>query len=339
MSVIAFESERILVTDEQLREWVVPPDMRNEEGAPIQVRGPCPRCGHNTTADVVVSVLAVAQSVEGVTLPPMQERVTRVVECNCGISHPQSVTPGAAKPVSPDAKGAGEPAPTVKSCGRWWLVTILLDPELEHPVRTGDESLLEAAQAVQAAVADEETRIRGSAEKWIAGVSALLSLFGLSGVVVAKDGFADLPAVAAWIAGGLVGVALLAATFAVYLSYRAAYGWPVPVDIRNDEKLREWFAARRMRVVTAASNLRNGVQLACGALAALSMAVAVVWFWPGEDPEPVVQVTLTDDSSVCGELLASKEAGTIRVRSSAGVLTVIEASRIQRVAAKQKCPT
>jgi hypothetical protein len=331
---IEFKTERLLVTDEQLESWLV--SMRNEAGMPIQVRGPCPRCGHETAADIELGLLAMTQSGQHFALPPPRERITRVVDCECDSPHPRPLPPGAA-PAAPS--GPPTPPPSEDSCGRWWLVSVPLAAGVDQAVRAGDQSLLDAARAVQAALATEETRIRTSAEKWIAGVAALLTLFGLSGVVVGKDGFAGLPTSGASAAAVLAAVALAAAGGAVLFSYRAAYGWPVPVDIGDDDKLREWFSKRRKRLHAAASDLQNSVKVACLALAALAGAVAIIWFWPREDPKPMVRVTLEDESFVCGHLLASKDDGTMRVLSTDGVVTMLEISSIQRVHVPDKCPT
>jgi hypothetical protein len=340
-----FKNERVLATDVQLMAWRV--TMRNEEGLPVQVRGPCPWCGHDTSADVPLDVLAVAQSGVSDQLPPPRERVTRVADCQCGMPHPRPAPQREATPASagPDGGGdqpsAGQSAPPVDSCGRWWLMSVTLATDVVQPVRAGDESLLAAAKAVQGAVAGEETRVRTSAEKWIAGVAALLALFGLSGVVVGKDAFAGLPPPGAITAAVLTGIALIAAAASVVRSYKAAYLWPVPTDIGDDVELRAWFGQRRARVATAATDLVWAVKGACIALALLAGAIGVIWFWPREAPRPMVTVALADDSIVCGRLLDTSESATatIRVRRTNGEVEVLDVGEVATINVTVECRT
>ncbi|MGI8806502.1 MAG: hypothetical protein ACR2KK_01350 [Acidimicrobiales bacterium] len=201
-----------------------------------------------------------------------------------------------------------------------------------------DDTLLGAARALQGAVADETSRVRGAAEKWIAAVTALLGTFSLAGVALGKEGIGALPKEGKLAAGLAVLLALSAAVRAIRHAYRAAYGWPVITDVGDDEKLRKWHEERRGRLAQAIADLDTGITSAVTSLACLAVAVGLVLFWPTDAPKPLVQVTRSDSSDTCGTLLDTTAAPQVRVKQATGVVVSIPSGDIQSVKAVKKCP-
>ena len=311
--VVTYRAERLLVTDQQLADWEVVDD---GQGRPIQAEGPCPSCQHRTDGEVKLTVYGHGAGGVSATLAPV-ERITRVFECACGMTHMTETDP---------------PEPQ-DSCGRWWLASIRLAADGPgQRVRRGiDDTLLSAAKALEAAGDAEETRLRAAAGHWTAGVAALLGLFGVSGVVVGKDSLLGLTLGARVAAGVLTCLALVSAGAAIVLSYRAAYGWPVLDDVGDDDKLRQWFESRRGHLKVAADELKNAVRWALIALGLLAAALALIWFRPSQPARPVVQVNRTDESSICGTLLDTSASGTVRIKTPAGEVQVVKVTDIQSV--------
>lgn len=328
---ILFKHVRITVSDADVESWIVE---RDSGGQPQRIKGPCPACGHETETDIDLSVLASVQS--GILpLPPASQRVTRVITCACQESHP---VPKAPKKVGDADSVEVDPDPDpAESCGRWWLATITLNADGEQEVHAGDPAMLKAARAVEKSIDGEEARVRVSAEKWIAGIAALLPLFGLTGVIAGKDSLSGISDPWPAIAAGVAGLALICAAAAILLSYGAAYDWPVEIDVDDDEKLETWFRDRRERIRGAASDLRNGVFAACATLMLLAAALGIVWFGPRDTPEPLVKVTATTGSFACGHLLKSAKGRVVRVQRDDGTVAAYKAREVSAVAPVKSC--
>ncbi|MFI5529953.1 hypothetical protein ACIA8O_15565 [Kitasatospora sp. NPDC051853] len=315
---LGYEPEQYPVTDEALARWTV----RRSGREIVAIEGPCPRCGHPTEQRVEERIFTGGAGAAAAPVAPA-DRMTRLCGCACGQDHP-------------GAKEATERT----GCGSWWVVTIVRAEGLKASVRVAqDPNLLPALREAQEIGRTEAARIRSSAEKWIAGVSALLGLFGLTGVVVGKDAFTGLDAAARWVAGGATLLALGLAAAAVVCSYKAAYPFPVEVDIGNDQRLALWFAGRRRHLRKSVGNLRMGVALSLMSLAALVAAVACLWFWPRSAPSgSLVEMTLADDSRVCGELLDSRADRELRVRRADGTVRTVDAAALVRLGNSASCP-
>jgi hypothetical protein len=68
-----------------------------------------------------------------------------------------------------------------------------------------------------------------------------------------------------------------------------------------------------------AAYLKDGVRAAGAALAALAVTVGLLWFAPPSTPVvPLVEVTLTNGSQVCGTLLPVTPGATLIRRASDG---------------------
>lgn len=176
-----------------------------------------------------------------------------------------------------------------------------------------------------------------SGENWIGAITALIALFGLSGVAVGEDSLDGLPGEGKAVAVAALIVALLAAVRAVLRSHRAAYGWPTPVDVGDDHELRTWHESRRPRFREAANDLKEGVTAACATVAALAVAVGVIWLWPRDTPTPQVEITRDDDNITCGDLLATTTDGSLRIRGGGGEVTTIEVSDVRSLNPTKKC--
>ena len=200
-------------------------------------------------------------------------------------------------------------------------------------VAADDYSLLAAATALsqdepkqagdnEPTASKEQSQIQASAEKWIAGVTALFGLFGLGGLVVGKDTVASLGPTGKILTGVALLVAVGLAAMAVVFSYRAAYGWPKVVNLEEDQALAAWYKKRQGYAGRAATFLRVSVWFAGGALAALLTAVGFVWYLPGSTPiTPLVQLTLSNGTHPCGELVNSSTNGHLTIQPSSGTPT------------------
>jgi hypothetical protein len=316
---LAYRVERVLVTDEDLTSWTV----RLDEGVPVSAAGPCPACGHGTSYEVALHVASMGLAGDVDARPP--SAVTRVFECECHRSH--------------TAPEASSPAASKDNCGRWWLVTIRLDEEGQR-IRAGyDDTLLGAAKALNAQVAAEESSVRSSAEKWIAGVTALYGLFGFSGLVLGKDGLTGLPFWGRLVAAVLAGLGLLLAAVAIRKSYRAAYGWPTIDDVSNDEKLKAWEKDRHAALPKVVTEFRRGVQASLWSVLVLALALGAILFWPRDVARPITSATLADDSIVCGSLLDTSTAGELRIRKSDGTVAVVPFGEVRKIKSVATCVT
>lgn len=330
---LAYSAERCFVADEDLKDWQVVEESDDDDHLPLELAGRCPSCSHLTQSDFTSDVVGVAQA--GAGAPDPAEWATRVVSCACGVGHPKP----AAASAQADSYGQQASEAAVASCGRWWLMSIRVTASGDGPrFRAAyDESLLTAARALQGAVADESSRVRASAEKWIAGVTAVFGIFGLSSIALGKEGIGALPLPGRIVAGAVALLALIAAASAIFHSYRAAYGWPVITDVGNDEELRAWHKGRRLRLGKAADDLKDGVVWAMVALGSLATAIGLVLFWPAETTKPLVKVTRTDDSEVCGSLLDTTTSSQVRVKKADGAVAAFPAADVRAVKITKKC--
>lgn len=80
----------------------------------------------------------------------------------------------------------------------------------------------------------ELDNIRKAAENWIKGVTALLGLFSVSGIVFGQQTLKDLDGYQEVCGAGLLVVALILAAAAIFMGYHAAYGWPSARNLRSN---------------------------------------------------------------------------------------------------------
>lgn len=281
---IKYASERVTIETTQLSSWQAWVD-----GQFLKAAGRCPACSHETAAAVPRQVVALEAD----------ETHALTVSVSCACEQPHKDRPGGAV-----------------GCGRRWSCTATTDGENRVTLSPlADPTLVAAAEALSAASAAQVTGIRGAAEKWIGGVTAIFSLFGLAGVTVTRTTLAGLST--GWQAGVAAAAAasVALAGLAVYRIYRAAYGWPVTYSVTDDDELRDWYSAQQKAPAIQAGYLREGVKAAGWALAALVITAGLLWFAPQEPvATPLVQATLSDGSRACGTPLPSTGAGTARIR-------------------------
>ena len=307
MTSIAYRSELVVVTDSQLGGWTT--DFGDD-----LARGVCPACGDVTVAELrqeAVEMAAGTQSRPG---------FTRLFECNCGQNHRDGQV-------------------DQRKCGRYWLVRVMPSGSTPPLVPADDSSLLAPASALQASATSEQSQVKAAAEKWIAGITALFSVFGISGLVVGKDAVSGLEPSGKVAIGIALGAGCIAAACAIFASYRAAYGWPKVVNLRDDVKLREWFDKRQGYTRTAATSLRYAVLCAGISLAALLAAVGFVWFWPSSPAVPLVTITLVDGSTICGELVSSLNDGHIKIQLSSQSIRNPPIAKIVKIVNSVSCAT
>lgn len=73
------------------------------------------------------------------------------------------------------------------------------------------------------------------------------------------------------------------------------------------------------------------------ALGGLAAAIGLVLFWPAETTKPLVKVTRTDDSEVCGSLLDTTASSQVRVKNPDGAVASFPAADIRAVTITKKC--
>ncbi|GAA0986629.1 hypothetical protein GCM10009555_064460 [Acrocarpospora macrocephala] len=258
MENIAYVHERFPVTQDQIEHWQVIPD---DNGRLPTLVGTCPMCHHDNEirlAEWVTSSGGVPSMVED---SAAATSVTRQIICTCRMGHEQP--------------------PGFYGCGRWWLGTLTVQSGGGYRLTVeAEHDMLAAAVALNHAVDGQDRSVQSSAEKWVTGVASVFGLFSLVGVATAKDALSGFTnnvklAVAAALLTGLG----LAAT-ALALGHRAAYGWPVAVDVSDNRKLQAWYDDRRTYATRAARLLRSAVWFAYGALAALAIMTMLIWFLP-----------------------------------------------------------
>jgi hypothetical protein len=144
----------------------------------------------------------------------------------------------------------------------------------------------------------------------------------------------------------LAAVGLAASAVAIWLGYKAAFGWMTLHSVSNDAELAEWYAQRRGALASSPPLLARSVQSAIASLIALFLAVGVLWLWPAEAPSPFVEVGYDEggDTSApmaaCGKLITSDD-GTLTLSVVDDGLTRperINAGDITSITVKDGCP-
>ncbi|WP_412540672.1 hypothetical protein R8Z50_33550 [Longispora sp. K20-0274] len=180
-------------------------------------------------------------------------------------------------------------------------------------------------------------RVRKVAALWIPGLTAVLGLFGLAGALIGKDTVTALPVWARIAVGALAGLAVLLAAGALFGAYGAAYGWPRA--IQSPEALLAWYRARDEEPGRIVAGFQRAVLATVGALLAMVAGVGLLWFVPpAEQGGTQIRVTRTDQSDVCGTMLASVNPTSIRVRrASDGRVVSVPVAKIAGMNPAPKC--
>jgi hypothetical protein len=245
------------VSNSQISTWQVikPPQDRLPT-----LKGPCPACRHQwefRVPDVVVQ--GGASAAADVAQPP---KLTRLIDCNCHYDHQ-----------NPGGIQAG--------CGACWLVTLILEEDGTYQLSSErSPGLLAAAEALSQALATQNARIQGAAEKWLGAVAAIYGLFSLTGIATAKDALLGLSTLSKSAVATVLAIGIAAASAALLFGYQAAYGWPRAVRVDDDSYLRTWYQEYRDHAILAALQLRRAVYLAFCTLAAVTLVMLLIWFLP-----------------------------------------------------------
>lgn len=313
---IIYAAERVTVSAAQLARWTA-----TAADGVVHLDGRCPVCGHDSPIDLPLQDSAGDGDSPADRAAPDSSALTIAMACTCERPHP------------------GRPDSVPVGCGRTWSATETTAGGEVTLAPNDDPTLVLAAEALRTAIATQLTDIKGAAEKWIGGVTALYTLFGLAGVTVSRSAIAGM--VTAWQAvfAFLMIVALALAALAIFRIYRAAYGWPVTRPVRNDTELRAWWAARESAGTARADYLRGGVQAAACSLAALAVTVGLIWFSPQRVTQASpVQVTLTSGSQVCGTLLPASGSGTLEIeRAGDGTALPVPLRQVAGITAVAGC--
>jgi hypothetical protein len=98
----------------------------------------------------------------------------------------------------------------------------------------------------------ELVAIQKAAENWITGVTALLGLFSVSGLVFAREAVKEGITEHGWLFSGPALAALVFGFAAIFFGYHAAHGWPSTKNLRQDRKPR--WAGSTKEIDTASVN-------------------------------------------------------------------------------------
>lgn len=290
-------------TPRQLAAWQV-------KWQDLHAHGKCPRCNDDMTFDWQLAFVAMGE-------PAAERSVTRLVKCNCQVTHPST----------PESK---------VGCGASWEARFYEDATGGHAAPQEDPKLAAAARALETAGQDAESRLRTAAEKWVAGVAAVLALFGIAGTVTGGKILDNTSAGGRESVVALTLASVAVAVVAVVLSYLAAYGWPKIIEM-TDPKLLSWYEGRRERLQTIASQLGWAVVAAVLSIGLLASAAAVAWLNPSSSPNTTLEVTANDASVTCGTLLAAKTPGTVRLRVADGTVKEVPLGKATKVESVRSC--
>jgi len=277
----------------------------------LNASGKCPRCHDGMTFDWELDYAAMA-------VDAGERSVTREVTCACQIMHPGT----------PEGKAG---------CGASWVTRFYQDAAGGHAAPQADPRLAAAARALELAGQDAETRLRAAAEKWIAGVAAVLALFGIAGTVTGGqilDKLSEGTPLESVV--GLTLAAVVAAVIAIVFSYLAAYGWPKVIEM-NDANLLNWYKGRRTRLRDIASRLRWAVVAAVVSVGLLTFAAGVAWLNVSSSPDTTLKATTNDSSVFCGTLLSPRTAGTIRLRVANGTVKEVPLGTVSKLESVTSC--
>ena len=139
------------------------------------------------------------------------------------------------------------------------------------------QTLLDKTRAVLEA--DPEAR-HARIGDWQLALTALLGLFGVAAFVTGKDAFTGLDMWAKIVAAVAVVCALSIGVVAVFVSNRAAYGWPELMKVKTDEDLLKWHDDRPKRLQKAARRMKIAVWLAIVSLGFVTLAAVLMWLAP-----------------------------------------------------------
>lgn len=302
-SLDEYRQSRVIPAAEFLAGWTV-------DWGETSASGACPRCKHST---MFIWSTIVAMGGQG------DDSTTRRVDCACGINHP----------ADGDEK---------QSCGAFWYTTFYRDGSgAAHAAPAVDNRVIAAAEALQKAQEDAETRLRAAADKWVGGVAAVLALFGIASTVVGGTILENLSTTRkSWVLS-LAGLAVAIAVVAILASYAAAYGWPKNVEVSPDAKLLAWYSQRRAEVTKISNRLRLGVGAAVVSITLVAIAAAIAWTAPAKASDSALKITLSGGSTRCGVLLPVNSGRLLLLTQSDGSVTRVPLASAVKIDVVKSC--
>ena len=156
--------------------------------------------------------------------------------------------------------------------------------------------------------------VRGRAEKWIGGITALAGLLSTVLIVKGPSLTSDFTTARRRIVGLLIGFALVGFSLGIYRAYQSAYGDPNYLDEIATQPVTGLATrldqARRAAASAAQRQLGTAVTLTLAALGLLAVATAVTWFSPARAPQ-----VGTACLSVDGRRVAELAGSTVTIRA------------------------
>lgn len=257
MAPIDYADELVIPTAANLAQWKVVP----QAGGLPTLAGPCPGCGDDCRNSLEGDVITGGAPAAAVA-PLQVEPIPRLIRCTCRKDH--------------------HPPPGVRGgCGRYWMGRVReVGPGVWTIETETDVSLYPALTLLDARQGDEDSRIQAAAEKWLAGITALVGLFSLTGVATAKDAMTGVDVGWKVVVAVLFVAALGTAARALYLGYTAAYGWPRVEVVETAEEIKAWKAEQDAFAKQSAGRLTLAVRLTFVVIALLALVAVTLWFVP-----------------------------------------------------------
>jgi hypothetical protein len=236
-------------------------DIAPAGGEPLKWYGPCVVCTHTHTVEVPDTVIE-GGLLQDAALASVQ---ARVFPCLCPNPH------------------TGRPDGTRAGCGRYWLgrVEHHEDDTYTLAVET-DLSLLPRARALDDAQRSDAERARTQAEKWVGGLTALLGLLSVAGIVTGATTPMTVRADLRWIIFAVAMLALALAAVALVLAYQAAFGSLRNVQVRNRAEEERWYRRFRATGPRTVRQMKTSIVLTLVSLLFAFAVAGLVWFLPRE---------------------------------------------------------
>jgi len=232
------------------------------EGRALKWTGPCTKCTHKHTVEVPDRV------VEGVSpqaAPAPVSVQVRMFSCMCPNEH------------------ADRPEGVLGGCGRYWLGRIERGADGSYTLSVEmDLDRLPQVQALDAAIRSGDVRARNLAEKWVGGVTALLGLLSVSGIVTGANAPTAVRADLSWLIFTTAALALAFAAAAFIFAYLAAFGSPRNTPVRNQSEQDLWFKRLRSTGARTMRLLKISIVLTLVSLLFAFAVAGLLWFLPRE---------------------------------------------------------
>jgi hypothetical protein len=165
--------------------------------------------------------------------------------------------------------------------------------------------------------------VRGHAEKWVGGLTALTGLLGTVLIHKGPQSVSDIPIAWRVVVAALVGVALGLLAFATFRAYQSAYGDPgrletvarVPLQGLHDRVEDK----RKEAAEKAQAHLKHAVVATFVGIVALAVGVGATWFAPTDGSSSKTVCVLVDEKVIVfpwTSLTAPSTAGGVVISKS-----------------------